>query len=448
MNAGNCTYAPSVAQVRSNGAMDMIACNNTAIFVFDNKYRKLDCIAGLSAELTYAVAQDIDGDGLNEIVVSNMGGKVYAFDTLAPRPNPRVRTEVTFYSERRLNVAEYVPPLGAQTQPPSWWNKDWQYRRTVTIDHTKVTGNQIDFPVLVDITDSNFIGKAQSNGNDFVFTDSSQVQLNHEIELYDSSVGHLIAWVRVSSLSSTADTMLYVYYGNSGSANQQNPTGVWDTHFMMIQHLNEASGTLYDSTVNVNSGISQGGVSQGISGKINGATSYDGVNDYVQVANSASISGFDSAFTTSFWLKFDVTTGRQTIMNKYEASGNQRGYYIDYDSTRGLGLFISSNGISFRYWYASFSPIAGNWYYIVVVARSGAIPTFYINGQAVSTTYSSGTMTSIYDNALAPLYIGKSYTGRYFCGTIDEVRVSDAARSSDWIATEYGNQVNPSNFLS
>ncbi len=39
-------------------------------------------------------------------------------------------------------------------------------------------------------------------------------------------------------------------------------------------------------------------------------------------------------------------------------------------------------------------------------------------------------------------------TGRYFRGYFDEARVSNTARSADWILTEYRNQSSPSTFLS
>ena len=34
-----------------------------------------------------------------------------------------------------------------------------------------------------------------------------------------------------------------------------------------------------------------------------------------------------------------------------------------------------------------------------------------------------------------------------FDGIIDEVRISDITRNSDWILTEYNNQANPVSFL-
>jgi uncharacterized repeat protein (TIGR02543 family) len=112
---GLCFYAPQVGEVTGDGYMDIIACNYTGVFIYSynpvsETYDLVDQITGLSGWLTYAVVQDIDNDGLNEIIVQSMGNRVYCFDTVAPRPSLRARSEVQFYSERRLGAAEYVPP--------------------------------------------------------------------------------------------------------------------------------------------------------------------------------------------------------------------------------------------------------------------------------------------------------------------------------------------------
>ncbi|MCW9031858.1 MAG: M14 family zinc carboxypeptidase, partial [Gammaproteobacteria bacterium] len=61
--------------------------------------------------------QDIDGDGLLELVVCNSGGSIYAFDTIAPAPGhnetalpgtERIRSEVTYFGEDRQGVAQHT----------------------------------------------------------------------------------------------------------------------------------------------------------------------------------------------------------------------------------------------------------------------------------------------------------------------------------------------------
>jgi hypothetical protein len=44
------------------------------------------------------------------------------------------------------------------------------------------------------------------------------------------------------------------------------------------------------------------------------------------------------------------------------------------------------------------------------------------------------------------VFIGNDGLGHYFTGSIDEIRVSNSARSADWIAAEYNNQVSPGSF--
>ncbi|MEM1590047.1 MAG: DUF2341 domain-containing protein, partial [Candidatus Bathyarchaeia archaeon] len=198
-----------------------------------------------------------------------------------------------------------------------WWNKDWQYRRTITINHTKVSGELFNFPILIEIIDSNLVGKTKPYGDDFVFTDSNNMKLDHQVEYYDNASGHLIVWVKVPYLSSSADTIIYMYYGNPSCECQQNSNAVWDASYKLVLHLNEQSGIHYDSTINNNNGTPINGVQQGVPAKIGSGDTFDGVNDYIEISHSNTLSGYTDALTISFWVKFEDTTRRQTIMGKY-----------------------------------------------------------------------------------------------------------------------------------
>ena len=102
------------------------------------------------------------------------------------------------------------------------FDEGWQYRKEITIDATKVTANLTNFPVLIAITDTNLASDAQPDGDDILFTGADgATQLDHEIESYTDSTGDLVTWVEVPSLSSSTDTIIYMYYGNSGASNQR-----------------------------------------------------------------------------------------------------------------------------------------------------------------------------------------------------------------------------------
>lgn len=545
MNVGRCRFAPQVGEITGDGKMDLIAANYSAIFVFDPTFSWTTPVAqvtGLTGTLGYPVIGDIDGDGLNEIVVTGTWGRMYAFDTLGMTSDPRPRSQVQFYSERRLGVAEFVPygppaPIISQVTPsegaievpktitrlsfnladfqydlmnysattwpfigesngtnvsngiysvpvsninfntlyslninvtdgehwtnktydfstettPLWWNLNWQYRRTITIDPSKVDGDQTNFPVLVDFTDSNIVNRARTDGRDFVFVDENDSRLSYEIESYQNTSGHLVAWIEIPFVSSTSFTTFYLYYGNPNANDQQNRTALWDTNYKMVLHLDENIGLQYDSTVYGNNGTPLGGVVQGRQGMIDFADQFDGVNDYVKVPNNDTISGFTQAFTASFWMRLNDTGRRQTIFNKYNATNNQRGWYIEFypnHPTYGsvLGFSASPDGITPYAWYASFHPNLGEWYYVAVVWKSNSPPIFYIDGELVPTIISN-RIVSIFNNVETSLGIGKGiYSNWYFKGTIDEVRLSDQSVSAGWIFTSYSNQEAPSGF--
>jgi hypothetical protein len=182
----------------------------------------------------------------------------------------------------------------------SWYNSSWLYRKKITIDHTKVASDEANFPVLISLA---ALSNINVNGTDIRFTSSDGVtELPREIESYSS--GSLRAWVKVPALSSSTDTVIYMYYGNAaatepaasstyGSQNVWKSTG--DTSAAMVQHMKEdPSGTspqMIDSTSNANNATSSGAMTTGdqVAGQIDGSLHFDGTDDCVQASNAASL---------------------------------------------------------------------------------------------------------------------------------------------------------------
>jgi len=96
---------------------------------------------------------------------------------------------------------------------------DFEYYKAITIDHTKVSGNEslIEFPVLISIFDLNLHDRVQPDGDDIAFANDFQ-WLDHEIEFfnpnYNSTHAQLVAWVCIPVLSPFEDTVIRMYYGN------------------------------------------------------------------------------------------------------------------------------------------------------------------------------------------------------------------------------------------
>ncbi|MGV8162089.1 MAG: DUF2341 domain-containing protein, partial [Candidatus Nanoarchaeia archaeon] len=315
-----------------------------------------------------------------------------------------------------------------RTLEPTAWNvPGWSFRKQITIDKTKVNGELSNFPVLIELIDVNMIGKTQADGDDILFKSyDGLTKFDHEIELFDSGAGHLVAWVKVPSVSSSVDTILYMYYGNADADNQQNPEAVWDSNYLAVHHLEEISGTVFDSTSNNNDGTPQNGVVQNVAGKIDGADSFDGSNDRTVLPRL-----FDSEnqFTFEGWMN----------------SGSKHGYAISqWDSNNGAFLQYYPVDNTFQFFNngnaLKKTSSANQWHY-VVGTFNGTVAQLFVDGGIPVTMDSSVSWPN------QALYLGDRSAGsRAFLGSLDEIRVSNIARSEDYIKTNYNNQNNPSTF--
>src|SRR3989344_3227356 len=91
--------------------------------------------------------------------------------------------------------------------------------------------------------------------------------------------------------------------------------------------FDEGSGTTaQDSSGNNNTGILTNGPTW-TTGKIGQALNFDGVDDYVDVANE---SNFDfertDPFSISLWVNYNTTATNMALVNKMQPSGNFPGY--------------------------------------------------------------------------------------------------------------------------
>ncbi|MCB0996361.1 MAG: DUF2341 domain-containing protein [Acidimicrobiales bacterium] len=117
---------------------------------------------------------------------------------------------------------------GAPTSGSWFLQGTWAYRKPLAVDSSQLSGTLVNQPVLVQLVDADLAAKAQADGDDIVFTAADGItRLDHELESWNAATGAVSAWVRVPSVSSTSDTGFFVYYGNPGADDQQDPVGVF-----------------------------------------------------------------------------------------------------------------------------------------------------------------------------------------------------------------------------
>ena len=328
----------------------------------------------------------------------------------------------------------------------AWWDDSWGYRKLITIDHSQVDGDLVNFPVLINITDSDVGNSSQPDGDDIVFTDYFGTKLNHEIELFDDGV--LVCWVNVTDLNSTEDTFLYMYYGNPGCSNQENPVGVWDSGFLMVHHMVDAtSSSVEDSTSNNHDGVKRaaGEPLYSSSGLVDGAQDFDGSDDIVNISHDSSLNLESTDFTVSVWLRHDTSSGAQRFVSKRDLAVVE-GWHLERQSD-GLLRCLAWQGAGNSVSLVGGSVSDGVWHF-VVFKRDGDSWYSVLDDVVVGSTVDSDSIVSSTEPVLFGAVKQGSGESGYYNGLLDEIRVSDVARSVDWLSTEYNNQLNPSSFYS
>ena len=183
-------------------------------------------------------------------------------------------------------------PLG---RGGTWWDSHWRYSKKIAISSDLTSADLDNFPILLTIeNDNDLYNHAQNDGSDIVFVDNTNTtKLSYEIEDWDSinSDVSAVIWVNITELSSTSDTVLYMYYGNPMASSQQNPAGVWDSTTKGVWHLHENcngdGGTHVDSTMNGNDATPHGGVTTDYDGVIGGGYDFNGDNDWLEYPDNS-----------------------------------------------------------------------------------------------------------------------------------------------------------------
>ena len=200
-----------------------------------------------------------------------------------------------------------------------------------------------------------------------------------------------------------------------------------DSSTVALWHMNEGSGsTIKDASGNQNDGTINGAT--WVSGRFGNALKFDGSHDYIDVGTDSSLD-LHQTFTVSAWIKADTLKNYAGIVTKVRSDrrGSPYSYMLICHNDGTIGAYDGST------WHFSSNAgiTTGNWYHVVWVLTGGNI-YYYVNGQSCSSN--SFTYT---DTAAHKVFIGSWYsrsTNYDFNGIIDEVAISNVARSASEIA--------------
>jgi hypothetical protein len=186
----------------------------------------------------------------------------------------------------------------------------FDYRVKVTIDKDQVDSTLSNFTASVQVSDlpTGFVDIARSTGGDFRITSSDGTTRRAlSVENFNQGAYTGVLVFNVASVSSSVDTDVYVYAGNSSATQpaashaygSENATNSNVTMRLTLDEDPSGAGeVLLDTTGNTNHGDPfnmEAGDS--ISAKVNNGLAADGVDEYVRVDDAATI---DFAYNEDF----------------------------------------------------------------------------------------------------------------------------------------------------
>jgi len=348
------------------------------------------------------------------------------------------------------------------------WLSGYEFRKEITLNGTDISGSHTDFPILFNLTsETDLAADARSDGYDIVFTDDDGLtQLQHELISYTSATGAYSGYIKVDLTNATNKT-IYMYYGDAGASINPSSTNTWDSNFQAVLHLQEsANGStdeFVDSSTQGKHGTGGGMPNSGntgltpsqITGKFGFAQDFDGTDDRIRL--QAIDDDAWTAFTVQVWINPD-DTGDDRLFGKCWGTGGNDETWLLRQSGGEIGARTNvNNGGSdnFQEVDDNDAPIAyntGTWYLAAYTwDASDNTVRVYLNGTEVQTGTLTGTNLTLNSEPSETNFatIGNiPGGGRDFNGQMQEARVSDAARSANWLLTQFNIEDDPAGFVS
>jgi len=195
--------------------------------------------------------------------------------------------------------------------------------------------------------------------------------------------------------------------------------------------FDEGEGTIAYDSVSENDGTIYGAT--WASGIVDGALSFDGVDDYVSLSHSDAFNFGAADFTVNLWAKFTSTSGAQVFLGRNGQSDRSWSFYYSNSNLR-----FAWQGVAYHDEPFAWIPSTDRWYHIAIL-RNGIDLKAFVDGSQIANTYNIGTDTV--REATSVFYIGENVEDRgyYFNGTIDEVAIYNRALTAEEIQQQYQN---------
>ncbi len=281
------------------------------------------------------------------------------------------------------------------------------------------------FPVLVRLHKDFFhFSQAKANGEDLRLSSSQGEPLAYQIEEWDVTQGVASIWVRIPKIAGHARQEVKLHWGKADAASQSNGAAVFNDSngYLSVWHMNETGKDDVGTLKSTDTGTA---ATSGIVGQARRFSGQKGIGGGEKIA---SYPVGAASHSTEAW--FRAEKSNVTILG-WGNEGGGRGSKVRMQLRSPPHVHIDSD-FSDVNGYAKI-PL-GEWVHVAHTYHNGD-GKIYINGKL-----DAAATPLLAIKTPARLWIGGWYNNYDFVGDIDEVRISQVARSADWVRLEYENQ--------
>jgi len=344
----------------------------------------------------------------------------------------------------------------------------WGRKQKITIDNTKVSGSgsHANFGMLItldhldtEIVDAGSNSALNGGGDIRISTDAAgTTQLAVDVVNFvtNATEGNRRCelWVKVPSVSTSADTDIYIWYKKAGETQPAvtdtfGRNAVWSDE-LAVYHLENTTDSAGGSSLTTN------GDAAFVDDFIGKGVELDGTGDFLSGVPDPT-SGVNRQGSIRHWLTPDSLLADQfavQICDGTSAAYNGKG---DTSDILEVGTYLTGSSSRVSYQDGTNNVLS----LLEAGAAAANTPVFtsmtwdkdgtlflYTDLSDVESTDMSGTTWD--DHAVTIGFIGSTgaqTSGRFWDGTIDEVKIRDDEQlSADYITTEYNNQFAPATF--
>ncbi len=319
--------------------------------------------------------------------------------------------------------------LGVLPSAFAWWSPDWTARKTLTLDTTAAGANLRaplnDTTLLVRLHQGNFpqFLNVRDGGADFrLVRGDDQTPLKYHVERFDPIGQMAFLWVKLPVVNPQAADKLYLYFANGGAVKGDEPGSSFDPATVAAFHFGEAQGLPVDSTAYATP-VASGEAYPNPASIIGPGATLPGtqalsITDHGPLAMSAA-----QGFSMSAWVRLPAAPGAPVYLFDRQAGANR------------LSLLLTAGGAVARYngtdAAASTALTPARWHHVALSASANELRLYVDGALAGSAAIAAADMSG-------PVLVGGGSDGvGLLAGDVDEVRISNVARSADWFAFEH-----------